>query len=773
MSDETKPTVPPRRYQVAVFGAGIAGLTAAHELVERGFEVEVYETEKPSVVDKLSGARCAIGGMARTQWARAERPPDNQPSASRLQAAEPLELFIEQRIKFTYGSDTISDEERAQIVRVATDLKNHPEVRCVEVRGFGDTRGHNPYPDDTTDRIDFDRAKAVAAELEKQLHDVGAEKKTITTAAMGLGYRDDWSRDDADRNYVSFRIVEDWIPGEHGFRFFPSFYRNLFDTMRRTPIPEDKPVYEETPRTVLDNLVPTTFLGISTDQSTKPFGLRRRPVISLRELFDQLSGMMRAFGLSLADVGRFQLKMFQYMTSCVRRRQEQLERKSWADFLEAETFSPAFRKYLESTAQSLVAMTATRSDARTYGNISVQMLQDHFGALRTDATLNGPTTLAWFDHWRRYLECQGVRFHHATLAGFAFDAGGRPWPVVKMEESDKLVMLGRDYHVLALSAPEIERLAKQHPELKGDDFESVRTFPWGKPTEKHTGGALEHMAGVQYYFENDFKFIEGHIIYPDSPWRLSAVSQPQYWLQKRGWWSGYRGVLSVDISNWHSEDRAAWDATKQQVAEQAWLQIKHSLEHDADPPHEATSVPDPILYHLDENVEFERNPPAGGASGKLPSLNKTPLLINRPGEYARRPGRLHPTKGYALQPGNLVLAGTYMQTYTRLTTMEAANESGRHAVNGILSAARDPCSSARPYPAERCSIADPEAHEPDDLKFLVELDEQLYEHRLPHFVDILELREVPRALLRPAPDMSALGLRERIASLTATRPGTP
>lgn len=29
--------------KVAVLGGGVAGLTAAHELVDRGFEVEVYE----------------------------------------------------------------------------------------------------------------------------------------------------------------------------------------------------------------------------------------------------------------------------------------------------------------------------------------------------------------------------------------------------------------------------------------------------------------------------------------------------------------------------------------------------------------------------------------------------------------------------------------------------------------------------------------------------------------------------------------------------------
>src|SRR5215210_5282660 len=51
----TKKRVPrsQRGRRVAVLGGGMAGLAAAHELVERGFEVDVYE-------------RKALGGKARS-----------------------------------------------------------------------------------------------------------------------------------------------------------------------------------------------------------------------------------------------------------------------------------------------------------------------------------------------------------------------------------------------------------------------------------------------------------------------------------------------------------------------------------------------------------------------------------------------------------------------------------------------------------------------------------------------------------------------------------
>ena len=39
-----------------------------------------------------------------------------------------------------------------------------------------------------------------------------------------------------------YRSRKPWLPGEHGFRFFPGFYRHVVDTMSRIPYRDGKTV---------------------------------------------------------------------------------------------------------------------------------------------------------------------------------------------------------------------------------------------------------------------------------------------------------------------------------------------------------------------------------------------------------------------------------------------------------------------------------------------------------------------------------------------------
>jgi len=745
------------RPTVAIFGGGITGLTAAHELIERGFAVEVYEMRPASPPDQLAGAVCAIGGVAATQWGRISRPPNDQdatdPLPHEMQPTEPT-LGLRQMICVNPADGKPRDAEAWNNLKLAAEILKRPEYENINVEVQGYCAKHlGPFPPSTTGRLDQKYADTIKLELGQSL-----DPTRLRTAALGLGQRDDWSVPAKDRAYVILKSEEDWLPGEHGFRFYPSFYRNLFDTMGRIPIPEDREWYVESPRTVLDNIVPTRTQGFNFPDNKKSFIMPRRPPTSAREFFDLLEKMLSSMDLRLADISRFLLKIFKYMTSCPARRAAEYEHQSWWDFLEGEQFSPGFQHFLEATPQTLVAQKSTDADARTFGNISVQMLLDQITqGERTDGTFNGPTTLAWFDHWRRYLETQGVEFYCGTLDGFVVVDERTIWPKVSLNfppvfDADGAQLpaqpkrvLVRDYYLVAIGAEEIQDLIKEHNQqnatpLCGEDFERIAALQLGNPTQASPGGQVAHMSGIQFFFESEITAIRGHTDYTEAPWGLSSISQPQFWTRKRGWWDGYRGILSVDICTWNvggkysAKGKMAWQCTRDEIAKEVWDQIKATVRG-------KIRLPRPIAYHLDRIIHLD--------ASSRPAKNASPFLLTRVGVYPSRPGRLG-KPGYNVNYDKLVFAGPYMQTYTRMTTMEAANESARHAVNAILRHSG--------FQGARCSIADPEKNEPLDLKFLVELDKRLLKVGLPHFTEILDLREVPRELLRPEPDLSAVGL---------------
>src|SRR5262249_58754674 len=67
----------------------------------------------------------------------------------------------------------------------------------------------------------------------------------------------------------------------------------------------------------------------------------------------------------------------------------------------------------------------------------------------------------------------------------------------------------------------------------------------------------EWMNGIQFYLRPDVPVVRGHVLYADSGWALTSVSQLQFWkADLRDYGDGkVEGVLSVDISDWGTESR--------------------------------------------------------------------------------------------------------------------------------------------------------------------------------------------------------------------------
>ena len=183
----------------------------------------------------------------------------------------------------------------------------------------------------------------------------------------------------------------------------------------------------------------------------------------------------------------------------------------------------------------------------------------------------------------------------------------------------------------------------------------------------------EWMNGIQFYLETDQPLADGHVIFLDSNWALTSISQRQFWrdydLSEYG--NGrVGGILSVDISNWTAagnfNGKPAMAATsREEIKNEVWAQMKAALDA---PGHVQLEDGNLVAWFLDPDIQLP-NP------GTVTNLE--PLLINRVGSLAARPNAY-------TEVGNLFLAADYVRTHTDLATMEAANEAARRATNAIL-----------------------------------------------------------------------------------------
>jgi uncharacterized protein with NAD-binding domain and iron-sulfur cluster len=454
------------------------------------------------------------------------------------------------------------------------------------------------------------------------------------------------------------------LPGEHGFRFFPGFYKHIPDTMARTP---------HGAKTVVDHLVPTTrILLAQADGRPELVGIAERP--SSLDDFTATAEFIRKAGTSLGisgpELAVFIERLVTLLCSCDERRFGQWEKASWWKFVGAERRSEAFQKFLaDGMTRTLVAARAEEMSARTGGLILCQLLFDMVRADgRMSRVLDGPTSEVWIDPWTDHLRDLGVELRIDSKVT-AITCDGVRITGVTVEGAAGVERVVADYYVSAMPKEQLEKLVS--PELRAAD----------PVLGKLSMLVTRWMNGIMFYLDKDVPLQPGHAIFIDSKWSLTAISQAQFWpdvdLTQRG--NGrVEGILSIDVSEWQRAGKVygkvATDCTKEEIRAEVWAQLVEAIDDGS------LDERNEVTWFLDPAIVFP-NP--------TPETNLEPLLINTAGSWANRPEAV-------TRIPNFFLASDFVRTYTDLATMEGANEAARRAVNGIL----DATGSAAP----RCQI---------------------------------------------------------------------
>ncbi len=496
------------------------------------------------------------------------------------------------------------------------------------------------------------------------------------------------------------------LPGEHGFRFFPGFYRHVTDTMRRIP-------FAGNAGGVRDNLVNVSAGRLSRSGGRADLGLPDLGSpgggLDAAWLRETLTGLVQQVSaLPPAEIAFFVNRYLVYLTSGEARRHGQWENVSWWDFVRAEGKSAEYRTIVAKfLTRGLVAVKEEVASTRTVGNMGQAFLLSAFG-LGNDGDaglarmLNGPTNEAWIDPWVEDLRKKGVGFRLGQTVESLDVKNGRIDAAYAVDASGRRRRIDADWFVCAVPPDRAVKLWSSEILRHAPSLEGTRHL--------HT----DWMNGIQFYLRRTPRGLGELLSFMDSPWQLTAVLQSAIWNRDYGRDYGDGEVadcLSLDISDWDTPGvlygKPAKRCTPAEVAEECWAQMKAHLEDTG-----ASVLPASLLHSwfLDPAITWH---PALGRN-----TNDEPLTVNTVGTWSRRP---EARTGIP----NLFVAGDYVQTSTDLATMESANESARAAVGALLEAADSPAAPPTTW----------KLYQPPELEALKRLDTQRYNAGRPHLLD--------------------------------------
>ncbi|MBF6043689.1 FAD-dependent oxidoreductase [Streptomyces sp. NRRL B-1677] len=453
------------------------------------------------------------------------------------------------------------------------------------------------------------------------------------------------------------------LPGEHGFRFIPGFYRNLPDTLRRIPFPGNA-------NGCHGNLVASTevmLARIGHEDIRLPFRSvgKPPPLLTPDALRRALTGFLDAFGnIPVHETAYFVSRLLVWLTSCDARRIGAWERTPWWEFIRAARMSPNYQRLLAiGITRNIVATKAEVASTKTVSTCIEAFLFNALGRGadgEPDRVLDAPTNEAWIDPWVAHLRSLGVTFEIGSAVRDLRIAGGRITEAVLQDPSGAKRSVTADHFVSAM--PVEHARTTWNAQVRAADPQLARCDKL----------RTDWMTGIQFYLTEPTPILHGHVNHIDSPWSITSVGQAQYW-SGRDFRADYgdgaaADCLSVDVSEWDRPGilygKTAKQCTREEVAREVWAQMKAGLNDTG-----RTVLSDAKIHSwfLDPAVEI---------GGPRP-VNDEQLLIHPTGTWHNRPSARTAIP-------NLFLCGDYVATDIDLATMEGANASARAAVNALL-----------------------------------------------------------------------------------------
>ena len=469
-------------------------------------------------------------------------------------------------------------------------------------------------------------------------------------------------------------------PGEHGFRFFPGFYKHITDTMKRIPFQEGpgKPLQKDG---CYGNLTATQRIMLSRDGKAPIVTTANFPrTIADFKVLKKAYTDFKTSGLTPEERGFFLNQVIELATSCHERRRDEYEKLNWSEFLEAEYYSKDYQHLLVGgLVRTLVAAQANSASTKTGGNVFLQLVYTMLtpGA-NTDRVLNGPTNDRWLKPWSKYLEEKGVNYYLGHEVTKIEMNGAAVGCVHVKDDKGQHIQTRADYYIMAVPVEVAATIVKESPGMVEAD--AVLGYLGD------LADSVSWMNGIQYYLNQEVNISQGHVIYSDSEWALTSISQTQFWKNpdlSKCYNGKVKCIVSVDVSDWKNtpfRGKLAKDCTREEVAKEVWAQLEKSLNVNG------VKVIDSAMieyYYLDSDIhdaEVGKGALAAKTSQDEKLFNLEPLLVNTVHSWT-----LRPNANSNIQ--NLFLAADYVRTNTDLATMEGANEAARRAVNCIIDAA--------------------------------------------------------------------------------------